>query len=209
VKRAIATGSALLLTCAAAAAEPTPYLKGVAMIKYNRLIVPTEPCVVDWKAWDTAIEFVANQSAKLRLMSEHDHYQYTQELYDVRDKRLAKMRSDKNVGAWTDQDWQRYNDEIASLKDKVWVPSLSFHAHTIDLKNGCAAVIIAEVNAPLERSTIIGTGEVVPYPEHEVWSTSWTLKGPYQTFSKSAIEISEQIMKELANDWAKSQKLTD
>jgi hypothetical protein len=49
--RVIAAGSALLLTCltAMAADRPTPYLKGVPTIEYDRFFDPTGPCSVDLK----------------------------------------------------------------------------------------------------------------------------------------------------------------
>jgi hypothetical protein len=46
---------------------------------------------------------------------------------------------------------------------------------------------------------------VVPNPRVEIWWTSFVFVAPQQTFSKQAIDITEQIMKQLVNDWAASQ----
>ena len=40
------------------------------------------PCAIDLEAWDTAIEFVANQSIKLKLIKEREHREQAKQLSD-------------------------------------------------------------------------------------------------------------------------------
>jgi hypothetical protein len=50
------------------------YLKGVSDVTYvGSLGTKTDHCDVDMKAWNTSIDFVANQSTKLKLWREADH----------------------------------------------------------------------------------------------------------------------------------------
>jgi hypothetical protein len=104
-----AIGSVFLVTTAMAAGDgptltemglhlPTPYLKGVPTIQYTRY--STGPCGVDLKAWDTAIDFVANQSAKLKLVTVHDYDIYIAKLMDDKreafDKAISNKHSDED-----------------------------------------------------------------------------------------------------------------
>jgi hypothetical protein len=69
---------------------PTVHLKGVTPVTYN---VSTEgffpsdhaECDVDWKALNTAVEFVANQSTKLELLSLHQSWQLSKQLNHIGD----------------------------------------------------------------------------------------------------------------------------
>jgi hypothetical protein len=144
-------------------------LKGLPIIAYYEDFNFKGRCVVDTKAWDTAIDLVANQSTKLKLMRFADY----------------EKRPDTTV-----------------------VPRLHFTLIPIDIDNGCAAIIRADVIALLQGTPkIIPSGVSIIWPDYDIWSVTWTVKAPYQSFSKFAIEASEQIVKRLVNDWAASQDL--
>ena len=58
-----------------------PFLKNVSLVVYE--VFPAADkrlCTIDLEAWRTAIDFVANQSTKLKLMREREHYERTKEL---------------------------------------------------------------------------------------------------------------------------------
>ena len=67
-----------VLLCTVVATE------GVKMMSYHSYIEREGSCAIDWKAWDTAIDFAANQSTKLKLIGEHDHDQQGKQLAESR-----------------------------------------------------------------------------------------------------------------------------
>ena len=63
-----------LLATGEVRAEPIAYLKGVTLVTYMGIVEhKTAHCDIDFKAWNTAIDFVANQSMKPKLVREADH----------------------------------------------------------------------------------------------------------------------------------------
>jgi len=64
------------LVPATAGDKPTPELKGIKVVSYKLSVqLPNKGrCAIDLKAWNTAIDFVANQSTKLKLIREADHF---------------------------------------------------------------------------------------------------------------------------------------
>jgi hypothetical protein len=182
----------MLTATAHSADNPTRYLKGVAVIWYEPIFELSKQCSVDFKAWDTALEFVANQSIKLKLIRSIDHYNKMDELLSKR----HDQESIKELADWSER-FQR----------EVYVPYLHFGLFAIELETGCVAVMNAEVKARLKPSSIISTGVVVYDPDHQIWSTRWQIKTTHQLFSKTVIEVSEQIIKGLVNDWTASQNI--
>ena len=59
--------------------QPNPYLRNVSLVRYF-LSDNKERCVVDSKVWNTAIDFVANQSSKLKLIRDKEYYERSREL---------------------------------------------------------------------------------------------------------------------------------
>jgi hypothetical protein len=67
--------------------RPRPALKNVSLVVYEFL--PPKPneglCAIDWQAWNTAMDFVANQTTKLKLIKEREHYERGRYLLDKAD----------------------------------------------------------------------------------------------------------------------------
>jgi hypothetical protein len=199
----------LLMSMAVSVAQarngPSPYLKGVTTMTYNGFMKDEGRCKIDWKAWNTAIDFIANQSTKLKLMTDADYQKHFDELLD-RNKEIDLLRT-KTPSTWTDEEARKFSDANELIYKQSSIPSLSLSITTIELESGCAAVIGAEAKATLKPSTIISTGASVPNPDFSIWSATWTLKSPHRSFLRFAIETSERIMKEFVNDWTASQNL--
>jgi hypothetical protein len=64
----------------------------------------------------------------------------------------------------------------------------------------------AEVEATLAGSSMLSTKTFVYRPSMEIWSDFRLLMGPPSSFSRRLIQSSKQMMKELLNDRALSQK---
>jgi hypothetical protein len=188
-----------------AVADPSPHLKDVKIVRYQLSVEPpnTARCAIDLKAWNTAIDFVANQSPKLALMRDADHFEQDKQLRDE-----AKKASENY--------WQRHLGDAQAKKEAddagdkamkfLYAPSLLLSIHTMDMNVGCAGTVSATVRVGLEPTKIIATGNIAYQPYVTVWSEDWLIKGPYATFPSIAVQTSEQILKAFVNDWARSQE---
>jgi hypothetical protein len=194
----------MLITGAQAADRPSPYLKGITTVKYFGVLENKGRCKVDRDAWNTAIEFVANQSTRLKLMKYDEHQVQLDEMIKSKDKTDQTMLK---KDTWTDEDVRKSREAEAIIRKRIYAPSLFFSMTTIDVENGCAAVIEADVTATLKSSEMISTGTIIYNPSYSLWSQMWTLKNSYQSFERIAIETSERMMKSFVNDWAASQTL--
>jgi hypothetical protein len=150
--------------------RPSRYFKGVKMMSYDGAVQTKGRCAIDWKAWNTAIDVVANQSVKLKLIRGDDLWEQTKQ------------------------------------RKKTWVPKLSFVIETLELVSSCAGFVDAKVEVAVEDAKIKGTDKTLYSPSVEIWSDGSLIAGPFDTFSSFAIQTSEQIMKKLVNNWAKSQE---
>lgn len=193
-----------MIAVAQAADRPSPYLKGVTTVVYTGVFEIKGPCAIDRKAWNTAIEFVANQSSKLTLVTDALHQEQFEEMLKVKDK-SDKTMFKKDV--WTDEEVRRVREADAIVRKFSNAPHLSFIIETIEIEGGCVASVEADVKATLKSSEMISTGTIVYNPDYSLWSQGWKLKKTYQSFSRSAIEICEQTMKRFVNDWTASQNL--
>jgi hypothetical protein len=187
---------ALTMTTSAHGTE-SRYLKGVTAMTYIGFIEPNKPpCEIDWRAWNTSIDFVANQSTKLKFMSEHDHYQQVMSIYD-----RIKVPDFNNAEAI-----RKWNEELEEANKFSWMPKLEFSITPIDGAGTCVAMIEVSVEARLKQSAMIATGVMVGDHNMRIWSSAKSIRSPVQTFSSFAIQVSEEMFKEFVNDWAASQK---
>jgi hypothetical protein len=172
---------------------------------YNGFMKDEGRCKIDWKAWNTAMEFVANQSTKLKLWTDVEYQKYFDKL--LQENEGTDLLRQKTPSTWTDEEARKFSETNKNISKQAAIPRLSLSITTIELESGCAAVIKAEVTAILEPSTMISTGARVPNPDFSIWLTKWTLQSSHQSFSRVAIETSERIMKSFVNDWTASQNL--
>jgi hypothetical protein len=198
----------LCVTAANSGSRPTPSLKDVSVVEYHLAGPVKGRCAIDLEAWNTAIDFVANQSTKLKLIRKTDHEQRSQELLkkalEANEKYFTlALRSDAEMAAA-----KKAREEANEIHDRYFAaPSLLLVADTFEHSGGlCVGDVSATVRAMLKQSEMIATGQVIPHPFEEIWSTSTLLAGPPTQFSRFVIETSEQMMKSFVNDWARSQE---
>ena len=60
--------------------QPNPYLRNVSLVRYFLFSADNGRCVVDYRAWNTAIDFVAYQPSKLKLIRDKEYYERSREL---------------------------------------------------------------------------------------------------------------------------------
>jgi hypothetical protein len=151
----------LMITVAQARDRPNPELKGVTAVTYYGVFASKGRCAVDDNAWNTAIDFVANQSSKLKLVTEAAH----REQFDQMAKSTDKVNQTLfKKDAWTDEDVRKSREVQAIERKYLYAPHLSFVIETIEIEGGCAAVIDADVTAILKSSEMIVTGTSVFNP---------------------------------------------
>ena len=187
-------GSILVLASLAitpAQARELEYLKGITSVSYMGIVeLKTKHCDIDMKAWNISIDFIANQSTKLKFLREAD---FTAQVRARSDK--LKPSDQSNAPA------------IEALRKFASMPALWFDIATQDMDGECAGNIVAEVKANLNPSEVISTGALITQPDFILWSDKHLLSASFQEFSSFAIRSSEQSMKKFVNDWTAAQKL--
>jgi hypothetical protein len=88
----------------------------------------------------------------------------------------------------------------------VWVQRPSFYIMTIDLVHGCAGTVRAKVAVVLESAEMVGADKTMYFPTVKIWSNGSLLSGPSNTFSSFTVQTSEQVLKNVVNNWAKAQE---
>jgi hypothetical protein len=176
----------------AAGDGPKRALQEIKAITYFEMVEPGifgDGCKIDWDNLKTSLEFVANQSTNLKIS------QYS--------RRVDELISKAEV--WSLFDAERAAARMA-VAEAMLMPTLLIDISPLQTQFACVGAISATLSANVKGSAQIhGSDAVVPNPRVEIWWTSFVFVAPQQTFSKQAIDITEQIMKQLVNDWAASQ----
>jgi hypothetical protein len=169
---------------------------GVKMTSYQS-IEREGSCAIDWKAWDTAIEFV---STKLNLIREYDHEQQGKQLVDQMGKVTDKIVQYVIRGTRAENEVFKQRDEARDTYDKyTWVPRPSFYVMTMDLVHGCAGTVRAKVAVVLKSAKIMGTDKTMYFPTEEIWSDGSLISGPPETFQSFAFQTRWCVRRAIAS----------
>jgi hypothetical protein len=164
-----------------AGADPKPTLNKIKIISLSSIFdgEVKGKCRIDLQAWDTALQFIANQSTRLKIIT------YDELLTEIRSKRLG-----------TDEEARRY----ASM------PQLQLILTIIEMQSGCASVLDARLIGAVESTRLIATDQFVYSPSVELWSSNRWFRSTHADFAQFAINTGETVLKQFVNDWAKSQR---
>jgi hypothetical protein len=190
--------------------QPSPHLKNVLLVAYRVFVEPPNNgfCAIDWEAWNTAVDFVANQPTKLKLIKQKEHRDRAKELVDNVGETARKYV--EGVGKLSDTALDAANkawDEASKIHSKyLAAPELVLVANVLEQNGRCSGTVSATVTAMLKPSEMISTGKIIYHPSYEIWRRSMLLVGPPNSFSHFVIETSEQMMKSFVNDWTLSQQ---
>ncbi len=179
----------LSLRSEAAIDGPNNLLKGLIIVSFDDNIETAKgnvQCKLDYNRLKAAVQFVANQSVKLKFVAFSDRIKQSGELFD----KARALRSDA-----AQKTAEQYN----------FMPTLFITGTILELPGGCAATLKGDVKAYANSSTMIPTGSAMDHPIVSIWSNEYWLTGPPGNFSERLIDMSEQIMKEFVNDWTASQ----
>jgi hypothetical protein len=174
---------------------PNDYLKGIKIISYDIFVNPTiggKGCSIDRDNLNTSVQFVANQSTKLKIVT-----------FDERFSRSGEPFSRSDVTSLSNADKEAAEK---ARRDYTLMPSFVIEIMPLQTRFECAGTIHAKLSAYFEEPAYIIPNNVrIAVPMFEIWATIFGFVGPQQTFSTQAINLTEQIMKQLVNDWAASQ----
>jgi hypothetical protein len=188
-----------------------PGLKNVSLVSYNLVSAIKDRCAINQEAWNTAIDFVANQSSKLKLIRMKEHDERRRELTDKAaeaGRKWASMitglaaRPEAEMAA-AEKVWEEAKETSTKYSAAPW---LLLVVDGFEHNGSCVGDVATSVHAMLKPSEIIATGKPIYYPHEEIWSTSKLLAGPPNTFSHFVIQSSEKMMKSFVNDWALTQR---
>jgi hypothetical protein len=161
-------------------------------------------CAIDEGAWNTAIDFVANQSTKLKLIRDKEYYERAGELAVEAGEASRKFMDapDAEVAAA-----KKASDEAKETSTKYSAaPQLSLVVEAFEHNGSCVGDLSATVSASLKQSEMIATGKTIYRLEVEIWSSSKFLWSSPNAFSRFVIQSSEEMMKSFVNDWAVTQR---
>jgi hypothetical protein len=139
----------------------------------------------DEERLQTSVEFVANQTTKLKIVPP-----------DEKTKRINELMGRSGEAA------------KKAFHDYNFMPMFYIGIQPLQAtKFVCAATVNAEllVHIDAEDAHIIPTQALMSYPAVVIRSATVSFVAPQQTFSNQAINVTEQIMKQLVNDWAAAQ----
>jgi hypothetical protein len=166
------------------------YLKDIKTISYILDVKKTmggDQCNIDEENLKTSIEFVANQSTKLKIVPP-----------EQKDKRVNELMG-----------WQPEDKEAATkFHDWNFMPFFNIEIQPIQASQFmCTAATNAGVwvTVDVKKAHVIPTQAVLSYPGVEIYEFTGCFWGPPQTFSNQAINAAEQMMKHLVNDWSAAQ----
>jgi hypothetical protein len=184
----------------AASDGPNPLMKGIQIISYMVFLEKTvggDRCKIDWDNLNTSLQFVANQSTTLKIVTEIQKSDQTKELYSKLDPK------------WffgSDGDQKKYQATKKVADEYISMPNLLIGFSPLQTQGGCAGTITARLTASVSPTHLLATQVDVYDPHIEIWSKTYGFVGPQESFSNYAINLGEQMMKSLVNDWAASQR---
>jgi hypothetical protein len=195
---------AMAVSAAKSEERSWPFLKNVSLVSYKFVSESKDLCAINEGAWHTAIDFVANQSSKLKLIRDKEYYERAGELAVEAGEASRKFMDapDAEVAAA-----KKASDEANDTSSKYSAaPYLLLVVEAFEHNGSCVGDLSATVDALLKQSEMIATGKTIYHPYEEIWSTKKWIAGPTNTFSRFVIQSSEEMMKSFVNDWALSQR---
>jgi hypothetical protein len=175
-------------------------LGGIKIISFSIFLEKTvggNLCKIDQQDLNTSLEFVANQSTRLRVITYDQRMKHAGELY----KKLSK--------AAPHYDPQKYKLEQQVADNYNLMPQFFINIMPMQIAGACGGTILAKLTGYVTPDTfLIPTKAAVFNSTVDIWEKVIGFVGPRQTFSKQAIDVGEQVMKALINDWTASQQNT-
>jgi hypothetical protein len=197
----------------AAFAGPNYYLKGLKIISYSALFDKTvggNECKIDLENLNTSLQFIANQSTGLRIVTQSESEQIKQETHSKLKPLLygpdGKLKDEGDLNKQLDN-LEKWRAAAKTSDVYTWMPHLFIGIQPLQVQSGCAGTIHASLSAVGNPTQLRATQADVSLPSIEIWFQSYGFVAPQQNFSSQAINPAEQIMKQLVNDWVASQEL--
>jgi hypothetical protein len=188
---------------------PNNLMKGIKIIKYITGVEETvggNGCKIDRQNLATSLQFVANQSTKLRIVTWDQQVKLEDDLRSKFQSEYPTVEDfNKDVNKYQAA-LEKYQATGKELEGYILMPSLMIAIIPLQVRDGCAGNIDAKLSAHIRPTQLIPTQRDVHNETIEIWSQGFAFVGPQPTFSDYAINSAVQMMKKLLNDWAASQE---
>jgi hypothetical protein len=173
--------------------HPSHYMKGIKIISYLPAYVEKtvggDGCKINEENLNTSLQFVANQSTNLKIVTETERHERGNELWA---QASALSLSDP-----------AHEAARKAARDYGFMPRFLIDIFPLQTQFECAGTIRAELSVRIEDAQLIPTQ--VPISGNGRKSVEYGFVAPQQSFSNQAINLAEQMMKRLVNDWTASQ----
>jgi hypothetical protein len=191
-------------------------LQGITAITYHAISdQDSKSCRVERESLDTALQFVANQSVKLKLIPSREHDTRYQELHDIQQQIWNELTaSGKPEAMFAAMDNAKYKATGQSAFDYGMMPILHIYVSEMETVSGCVASIHAVLDAYIDQKSRENL-EILPTHRRtmpwtiEIWSRSNLIVSQKATYASFVTSTVEGIFKELVNDWTAAQDLED
>jgi hypothetical protein len=191
-------------------------LKGITAVNYHAYDVQdSNRCRVERDSFDTALQFVANQSVKLKLIPFQEWIVQNHELHDIQQQIWDDLtRSGKPEDMSAAMDNAKYKAAKQLAFDYGIMPMLNLHVMPMETVGGCVAMVNATLDTYLDYKS---KGPLEILPNHRrimpatigIWSTRNLITSSSDGFANYATRAAEGVLKELVNDWTAAQELED
>jgi hypothetical protein len=182
----------LLLIHDSAVGRPWYILKGITIINYSAGAGKSEQCKINYDSLVTALQFVANQSTKLKIVADTEQMRRGQELNEIANQIWNKATASGKVeDMLTTMDDAKYRAARNAAYDYNLMPHLLIVIAPMELeRDGCVGSVSATLSAFLDSKTnnmeIVPTHARVFSQTVEIWSSSYMFIGTKQTFANQA-----------------------
>jgi hypothetical protein len=201
--------SASLMLQNSANAKTSYLLKGIEVVKFMIVVEETvggNGCKIDQEAMNTSLQFVANQSTKLKILTWKEYVKREDDL-----RTAAQSKAPSTDGFFKDvnkyqAELKEYQAALDKGKKYTQAPLLIISIMPLQVGNGCGGHINAELSASIGPTQLTPTKREVYNESIKLWSEGYSFVSPQPTFSEYAINIAGQMMKQLVNDWTASQE---
>ena len=175
-------------------------LSGVTSARYTmyfELIFgkPETDCKIDSAEWYAAMDRVASQSTKLRFVSRKAEA----------DENMKCAQKEESEGK-CHLDLKHHDDDLPMCRMNVTepMPELDFLVTVSKIDNICVAEVAAKLTDEIVGQTKFkSTGRDNSVTRAEMWDSTYWVKNREQYLTRSVIEVSEEMMKNLVYEWTR------
>jgi hypothetical protein len=166
-------------------------------------------CKLDKDALGTNLRFVANQSLRLKIIPPQERFERQQtlgaEVTTLSDE-LAAIGPEKLNTAEYQETQKQLNSAGTRARYYIWMPIFYITGAIHEVGGACTANLQGELQATTSPANLLWNDARILHPDATLWTKSYWVTAGSSRFSAYFIDVAEQLMKELVNDWSAAQQ---